>query len=65
MVDIYIGRRSCVKYAYNQRWGLNIERFLDDPDYWIEEGEKQYKEFCERRRIKKSKKQEYNDDNRN
>lgn len=48
---IFIGRRCCVKYAYNQRWGLNIDKFLENPNYWIKEGEKQYEEFCERRKI--------------
>lgn len=50
---IFINRRCSVRYAYNQRWVINIEKFLENPQYWIEEGEKQYKEYCERRRIKK------------
>lgn len=58
---IFIGKRCCVKYAHNQKWGLNIDKFLENPQYWIEESEKQYQNFCEKRRIKKYNDKTYKD----
>lgn len=57
---IFIGKRCCVKYAHNQKWGLNIDKFLENPQYWIEESEKQYQNFCEKRRTKKYNDKTYN-----
>lgn len=49
---IFIGRKCFVKYAYNQRWHLNIDKFLENPEHWITEGENQYKKVCNYRRSK-------------
>lgn len=49
---IFIGKRCCVKYCHNQKWGLNLDKFLENPEYWIEKGEKQYEKVCEERRNK-------------
>lgn len=50
--DIHISRKCSVRYYHNSKWVINIEKFLENPEYWVEKGEKQYEKVCEERRIK-------------
>ena len=50
---LQIGAKCRATFKHNNRWAMNIEKFLDNPEYWIEEAEKKYEDCCEYRRTKK------------
>ena len=47
---LYLGIKCRAVFKHNNRWAMNIEKFLEDPEYWIEEAQRQYESVCEFRR---------------
>lgn len=52
--DIIIGMRNRVQFVPNPKWVMHIEKFLENPKHWIEEGEKEVEKYNERKQSAKN-----------